>query len=107
MERVCRCGVVALVLVAVMAAGGCGKRATDRVMPFERKPDAIADAKSLLQAYAAGQPVGSETMGFDELVGKVAAADAAKGKKFKDFIGEVKKRGVADAAKAKKLLAEF
>jgi len=106
MEQVCRCGVVALALAAVMAAG-CGKRATDRVMPFERKPDAIADAKSLLQAYAAGQAVGSESMGFDELVGKVEAADAAKGKKFKDFIGEVKKRGVADAAKAKKLLAEF
>lgn len=106
MERVWRFGIVALALAAVMASG-CSKRATDRVMPFERKPDAIADAKSLLQAYAAGQPVGSESMGFDELVGKVAAADAAKGKKFKDFIGEVKKRGVADTAKAKKLLAEF
>jgi hypothetical protein len=46
-------------------------------------------------------------MGFDDLIAKVEAADAAKGKKFKDFIGEVKKRGAADAAKAKKLLAEF
>lgn len=106
MERVCRRGLV-VVALAALAVAGCSKRATDRVMPFERKPDPIADAKSLLQAYAAGQPVGSESMGFEELVGKVEAADAAKGKKFKDFIGEVKKRGAADAAKAKKLLAEF
>lgn len=106
MERVCRCGVVTLALAAVIVAG-CSKRATDRVMPFERKPDAIADAKALLTAYAAGQAVGSEVMGFDDLIAKVEAADAAKGKKFKDFIGEVKKRGGADAAKAKKLLAEF
>ena len=106
MERVCRCGVVVLALAAFMASG-CSKRATDRVMPFERKTDAVADAKALLTAYAAGQSVGSEVMGFDDLIAKVEAADAAKGKKFKDFIGDVKKRKSVDVSKAKKLLAEF
>lgn len=99
-------GVVLLCAVGVLTAVGCGGGgARDRQLPYT--PDPVAEARAIVTAYANGQAVGSETVGFEDLLGRVESADAAKAAKLRPFLQEVMKQGSADAAKAKKLLAEL
>lgn len=100
----CPARAAALILIGLALTIGCG-RAADRVIPFT--PDPLAEARSIVRAYAGGQALGSESMGFDDLVARVTAADAAKGTKLRGFFDEVRKKGKPDAAKAKKLLGEL
>jgi len=95
-----------LVAVCLLNAGaGCGGGARDRVVPFA--PDPVAEAKSIVQAYANGQSLGSEVQGFDDLLERVNRADAGKGGKLRSFLDEVRTKGKVDSAKAKKLLGEL
>lgn len=99
-----RSAVNAALVVAAVSVAGCAQR-VDRQIAFT--PDPVAEARSILQAYAGGQAVGSEVAGFDDLLARVQGVDASKGTKLKDFLDEVRKTGRANAAKAKKLLGEL
>ena len=77
---------VAVVLAMLMAAGivslaasGCAKTdpgQRDRVI--ENAPDPVGEARSVLQAYAAGGPMGSEASMFDDLTARVKAGAMVK-----------------------------
>jgi hypothetical protein len=94
-------------LVLALSCMGCGSGGIkDRILDVP-PPNPLAEAKSLLTAYAGGQPLGSEGETFEDLVQRVAAVDAAKSGELQTFLQEVKKTGRPNAAKAKKLLASF
>lgn len=99
-------GRMAICVVLVAALAGCGRgRGTKHDVNLT--PNPLGEARSLLQSYAGGQPVGSELTFFDDLVKRVTAADAAKGAKLKAFCDEVAAKGAVDVAKAKALAGEF
>lgn len=89
-----------LVMAAVFVAG-CTARVRDRELPFT--PDPVAEAKAILNGYAAGQAVGSESMMFDDLVARVSAVDQAKGAELRLFFDDLAVRRGPDRAKAKAL----
>lgn len=91
----------AILAVAVLC-GGCSGGVKDRELPFA--PDPVAEAKSLLGGYASGQPAGSESEMFDDLVARVSAVDQAKGVELRDFFAEIKAKRVPDRAKARALV---
>jgi len=96
-----------VVLAIVLSSAGCSRTQQPKMPLTPGVPDPVAEAKSLMESYGAGQPLGSEIMNFDDLVKRVTAADAPKGEKLKAFADEVLKKGKVDAAKAKKLAAEL
>lgn len=87
---------------AVLLAAGCSPTVKDKVLPFT--PDAINEVKALLGHYAARQPVGSESVGFDNFVRRVAEVDQAKAAELRAFFDDAMAKGVANRAKAKELL---
>ncbi|MEY3032494.1 MAG: hypothetical protein RLZZ622_969 [Planctomycetota bacterium] len=100
------CGwVLLLPLAVVICCVGCDMRTRDRVMDF--KPDPIEPAKAILRAYAAGQPVGSESETFDSLVARVSEATPEKGKLLQEFFGKVQRTGKVVRGDAKKLLEKL
>jgi len=97
-----------LALVAAMTFG-CNATVQDKswkATGTAQAPGPIDDAKSIVQRYADGAAVGSEAIGFDDVVKQVTAVDAAKGAKLKKFFDDTLKKGV-DAASAKALLKDL
>jgi hypothetical protein len=90
---------------AALMASGCSPTVRDQVLPFT--PDAVKEAKALLGNYAAGQPVGSESEGFDTLVQRVKDADQAKAAELREFLDDAIAKGVVNRAKAKELLERW
>jgi hypothetical protein len=74
---------------------------------MEFKPDPLAEAKSIVRAYAGGQQVGSESDTLDALTARAVAADPEKGARIKVFFDAVVKTRKVSAAEAKKLLTEI
>lgn len=100
-------GLVRLTVLAavVSGAGGCGPHVKTKVIAI--KPDPVGEVRSMLQAYAAGQPVSSEAGGYDDLVARLRAVDAAKGDAFAGFVAETRKDPAGVTPRAKKLLESF
>lgn len=99
---------VAVAVVGLAALAGCTKTdpgQLDRVI--QNAPDPVGEARSLLQQYASGSPIGSEGSMFDDLVARVKAADPAKGEALAAFIGDIQKSPAGLAGKAKKVLESF
>ena len=96
---------LAVLAAIVFGAGGCAPQVKTKVI--EIKPDPVGEVRSMLQAYAAGQPVSSEAGGYDELVARLKAVDAAKGEAFAEFVAETRKAPGGVTARAKKLLESF
>ena len=94
-----------VLLGTILLTAGCSATTQNKVLQYT--PDPVAEARAVVQCYANGQPIGSEMGTYDDLVGRVTAADADKGAKLKQYFAEIKKKGSADAGKAKKMLAEF
>ena len=94
-----------ILAVIALTAAACSPTVKDEVLPFV--PDPIGEAKALLTNYAAGQPVGSESVGFDDLVERVKQVDQEKAAELKGYLGEVSAKGVANRAKAKELLEHW
>jgi hypothetical protein len=99
---------VATAMLGLAALAGCtqtdpGQR--DRVL--QNAPDPVGEARSLLQSYASGSPMGSEGSMFDDLVARVKAADPAKGEALAAFIADIQKSPAGLAGKAKKVLESF
>jgi len=97
---------IAIVCIAV-AVAGCSKTQTPKLPLTPGAPDPVGEARSLLEAYGGGQPLGSESANYEDLIKRVTAVDAAKGEKLKAFASEALQKGRIDAAKAKKLAAEL
>ena len=97
-----RCAVLAALVLGV---GGCAPPVKTKVI--EVKPDPVGEVRSMLQAYAAGQPVSSEAGGYDDLVARLKAVDAAKGEAFAGFVAETRKDAAGVTPRAKKLLESF
>lgn len=93
---------IAAVVVAAFMVTGCSGGVRDRELPFT--PDPVAEAKAILNGYAGGQPVGSESMMFDDLVARVSAVDQAKAAELRKFFDDIATRRGPDRAKAKALV---
>lgn len=59
-------------------AVGCGSGVRERVIPVKQETP-ITQVKNLLQGYVAGEPVGSEIIGFPSLRDAVVAENPAVG----------------------------
>ena len=69
---------VALAIVAVPLCG-CGPQTSQTEKTYQVQiPQGIDKAKQLLQAYAEGQPLGSEAEGFSTIVEEVRKTDPDK-----------------------------
>jgi hypothetical protein len=95
------------ILCLVLVVVGCSRAQTPELPLTPAAPDPVAEAKSLLEAYGGGQPLGSESVNYEDLIKRVTAVDAGKGAKLKAFADEALQKGKVDAGKAKKMLAEF
>ena len=98
-----RAGMVAVMLLGPVS--GCGPQVKTKVI--EVKPDPVGEVRSMLQSYANGQPVSSEAGGYDDLVARLMAVDAAKGAAFAQFVAETRKEPAGVTPRAKKLLEGF
>jgi hypothetical protein len=86
------------------AAVGCGHKEE----PIEIKTDGVTQAKQLLQAYAKGQRLGSESTSYEYHVKQVREVDPAKADILEKGLAEIAKTsGPATAAKAKELLKKL
>jgi hypothetical protein len=88
-------------------AAGCKRQQVPKQPLTPAPPDPVGEARALLTAYAGGQPLGSESINYEDLIRRVTAVDAEKGAKLKAFADEALQKGKVDAVKAKKLAAEF
>lgn len=99
---------VAAAMVGLAVLAGCTQTdpaQRDRVI--QNAPDPVGEARSLLQGYASGSPMGSEGSMFDDLVARVKAADPAKGEALAAFVADILKSPAGLAGKAKKVLESF
>ena len=96
---------LALAALLLGPAAGCGPQVRTKVI--EIKPDAVGEVRSMLQAYAGGQPVSSEASMYDDLVTRLKAVDPEKGEVFAAFVAETRKAPAGVSARAKKLLEKF
>ncbi len=90
-------------LVALVMAG-CGPQGVAEKRFSNPPPDAVTRAIVLIQGYADGQPIGSESIEFEELAQGVAAIDAEKGSGVKEFLAEIEKTGRVSRKDAAKVL---
>ena len=104
--RSARCPSAALAAVGLVlaAASGCGSGVKERVIPVKQETP-IVQVKNLLAGYAAGEPVGSEIIGFPSLREAVVAEDQDIGGILAEGLTEIEKifrqqRRVPKAAKA-------
>ena len=102
-RRFMKCFIVLIVSV-LLGTSGCGPQGVTEKRFSNPAPDAIDRASVLIQGYAEGQPVGSETMEFEELAQGVAAIDTQKGSDVKEFLTKVEKTGRVSRKDAAKFL---
>ncbi|MDA7899100.1 hypothetical protein N9A92_01095 [Pirellulales bacterium] len=95
---------IVLTTFVLLGASGCGPQGVTEKRFSNPAPDAIDRAAALIQGYAEGQPVGSETMEFEELAQGVTAIDAQKGSDVKEFLTKVERTGRVSRKDAAKVL---
>ncbi len=85
---------IALALsVSLALLVGCkGEKIQSKTIEIPIQKSALEEAQTLFKRYADGQPMGSEAAGFDDLVKRVKAQDAA--------MGEILEKGCAEMLKA-------
>jgi hypothetical protein len=104
---------VALVTAAacgVIAVGGFGCTKLDpgqRDRKINNVPDVVREARSALEFYARGNPLGSESATLDDLVAQVMKVDETRGAKLAAFVAEIRRSSAGLAGKAKKTLEGF
>lgn len=65
-------------LVLAFGAVGCGSTVQEKQIEVKVTSDPLLMPRSILQRYAEGQPLGSETTSFPKMVEDVKAVDPAK-----------------------------
>jgi hypothetical protein len=99
----------AAALAAFLAAFvGCGPPGKVKEETIEVKPRVeLEQAKSYLQNYSQGQPLGSEVTSFPMLVEGVRKTDPTRADILEKGFAELQKPKVNTAAKAKEILKEL
>jgi len=93
------------VALGLVTGAGCTPRAEGEREIEVKEVDQLAEARTILQRYANGQPMSSEAMSFPKLVEDVKAKDAKKGEILEKGLDELQKAPAsARQAKAKELL---
>jgi len=100
------CGPVALVLLVVSVLG-CGQKRPPEVYPAAASRDAIQRSRDILALYAAGQPVGSESIGFPVMVDDVRKIDVGVADLLERGFAEITSRPAAAQATAERLLEQI
>ena len=72
-------------------AGCTGEKIQPKTIEIPIQKSALEEAQALLKRYADGQAIGSEAAGFDDLVKRVKAENAA--------MGEILEKGCAELQK--------
>jgi hypothetical protein len=100
---------VTAALAVTLAAFGCTPRADhERDIEVKAKIDPLADARTILQRYAAGQPMSSEVTAFPGLVQNVRAKDPRQADILQKGLEDLQKsRPAARPGKAKALLEQL
>jgi hypothetical protein len=97
-----------LLAVPLAALIGCGPTGRVKEETIEVKQDtALEQARTLLNNYAKGQPLGSEVTSFPGLVEQVRKADPTRGEILDKGFTELQKPKVNTAAKAKDILKQL
>ena len=102
--------ILGLLLASTVAWVGCGSGHVEERTIKSAQPVGIDLAKTLLQGYAEGKPVGSEVVGFEQIVEEAKQQDAEKAAILERGFGEIK--GLMDSRsavpnKAKEILAQL
>ena len=85
---------IVLTTFVLLGASGCGPQGVTEKRFSNPAPDAIDRASVLIQGYAEGQPVGSETMEFENSLKVLLRSTRRKGAMSKSFLPESKRRDV-------------
>lgn len=92
-----------MVAVAVVVLGGCSKSGVPAPKTYQiPMKGPLDEAKSLLENYASGAPLGSEASRFQDLVDAVRKTDPAKADILEKGFAELQKtppQGLAGKAK--------
>jgi hypothetical protein len=99
----------ALLLAAAATLVGCGPPGRTKEETIEVKEDSpLNEAKKLLESYAKGQPLGSETTSYQYLVTGVRKTDAPRADVLEKGFADLQKTSKAGVpAKAKDVLAKL
>ncbi len=97
--------------LAALAIAGCSQEGVvhERSIPV-KQVSAVDQVKQLLEGYAKGTPVGSEIIGFGQMVEEAKKQDPAKGEIIASGLKEIEgmmNRQSAVPAKAKEILAKL
>lgn len=95
-------------LVLAFGAVGCGSAVQEKQIEVKVASDPLLMPRSILQRYAEGQPLGSETTSFPKMVEDVKAVDPAKADILEKGLEELQQSSPGELpAKAKKLLQQI
>ena len=87
----CVCFGLALALIAP----GCGERVQEKEIQVKAATDPLSVPRSILQRYAEGQALGSESTSFTYLVETLRKTDAAKADVLKQGFDDIQKANPA------------
>ena len=85
-------GLVTALAVAVGLVAGCSPKRAVQVFPPASSRDAIQRARDILSLYAGGQPLGSESIGFDVMIEDVRKIDDANAAILEQGFAEIMAR---------------
>lgn len=101
---------VAAAACGMIMAGGFGCTKLDpgqRDRMINNVPDVVREARSALEFYARGNPLGSESEMLDDLVARVTKVDETRAAKLAAFLAEIRTSSSGLSAKARKALEGF
>ncbi|MFO0817501.1 MAG: hypothetical protein U1A77_06140 [Pirellulales bacterium] len=93
--------------LALVCCWGCGGTVKEEQIQVKTATDPLANAKTALQRYADGQPLGSEVTMFDFMVEELKKVDPAKADILKEGLDGIKATPAQAATKAKETLGKL
>ena len=99
------CALAAILALAFAGCGDSGKVKEESIEVVQNTP--LDQAKKLLENYSKGQPVGSESTSFANLVEGVRKTDAERADVLEKGFAELQKPKINVAAKAKEILGKI
>ncbi|MCE9632151.1 MAG: hypothetical protein K8S94_15725 [Planctomycetia bacterium] len=95
-------------LSVCFAAVGCGDPGKPvRQYTLKDAPSPLDEVRTLLERYAEGQPVGSEVINFEALVGRVREADPERAMVLEQGLAAIAQSPATAAARARQLLKQL
>jgi len=93
-------------LLLMVVTIGCGGGVQEKVYELKGQ-SSLRQARSTLQRYASGQPLGSEAEGFDRLVENVRETNPAEADVLQKAFAEITAKPASRASIAKKALEKL